>query len=329
MKSEFRNSKSDGEPKAEILKRAGSGPSTSHYQESTGVDYLPCRTCSADSAQSWPQGVKQFVAHPKDGRKAIREKHFRVSKHVKRDLLEASVGGAVWVVVTGTGGYHRLVAVGEPSRISPDRRDFLITWAKCFEFEPPYRPRELDELGWFPLLVKEQKQFKSEFARIRNRNVIRSLERFLKDEGAACRQRANDEFPLTPDGMVVEKESPPSRIAQTVNRITRDTAAAKSLKGLYQHRCQVCGFQIPVSRGEYYIEVHHVRPLGGEHRGHDEHSNMLVLCPNHHAMFDLWLPEFLGTDRIRINGDEFRLEVKHRLSPAVIAYYAKQRNARH
>ena len=34
----------------------------------------------------------------------------------------------------------------------------------------------------------------------------------------------------------------------------------------------------------FYSEVHHLKPLG-EH-GFDNEDNMLVLCPNHHALFD-------------------------------------------
>ncbi|ULA60744.1 MAG: hypothetical protein LZF60_270070 [Nitrospira sp.] len=36
-----------------------------------------------------------------------------------------------------------------------------------------------------------------------------------------------------------------------------------------------------------YAEAHHLRPLGYLHNGPDLPSNMLVLCPNHHAQCDL------------------------------------------
>ncbi len=120
---------------------------------------------------------------------------------------------------------------------------------------------------------------------------------------------------------LAEVESLPERITATVSRIIRDTDAARSLKARYHHRCQVCGLQIEAAPGRYYIEVHHVRPLGAGHDGKDEHSNMLVLCPNHHAMFDLMIPRFLSSERIAIGGEEFRLESQHTLSPDVISYY--------
>ena len=125
-----------------------------------------------------------------------------------------------------------------------------------------------------------------------------------------------------------EAEALPERIKATVSRIIRDTDAARSLKSRYHFSCQVCGLQIQAAHGCYYIEVHHIRPLGGGHDGMDEHSNMLVLCPNHHAMFDLWIPQFLSPKRIAIGQEEFQLESQHTLSPKVISYYNKFREER-
>ena len=53
---------------------------------------------------------------------------------------------------------------------------------------------------------------------------------------------------------------------------------------------------------------------------------MLVLCPNHHKMFDLLIPEFLSGDRISIGGELFTLGLKHKLSPDVTAYHNKLRH---
>jgi predicted restriction endonuclease len=38
--------------------------------------------------------------------------------------------------------------------------------------------------------------------------------------------------------------------------------------------------------GGRYAETHHIRPLGRNHKGIDKETNMIVLCPNHHAMMD-------------------------------------------
>jgi predicted HNH restriction endonuclease len=125
-----------------------------------------------------------------------------------------------------------------------------------------------------------------------------------------------------------EAEPLPERILATVSRIIRDTDAARSLKTRYHYRCQICGLQIQAASGSYYIEVHHIRPLGGGHDGMDEHSNMLVVCPNHHAMFDLWIPRFLNPKRIVIGQEEFQLESRHKVSADTISYYNDFREKR-
>lgn len=65
--------------------------------------------------------------------------------------------------------------------------------------------------------------------------------------------------------------------------LIRDSAKARELKNIYGYRCQLCG-GIHIGNGQYYTEVHHIWPLG--HGGPDDHSNMVVVCPNHHAEFE-------------------------------------------
>jgi predicted restriction endonuclease len=119
----------------------------------------------------------------------------------------------------------------------------------------------------------------------------------------------------------VDLAEPPSRSETRISRIIRDTQAARALKKLYEFHCQVCAMRIEPSLGSFYIEVHHVRPLGGEHKGLDSSNNMLVLCPNHHAMFDFGIPRFLSTDLIEIAGVSHPLNLKHELDKGVIAYH--------
>ncbi len=116
---------------------------------------------------------------------------------------------------------------------------------------------------------------------------------------------------------------PPKKFKTHVSRIIRDTVRARALKELHEYRCQVCGTRIQVSDGTFYIEVHHVRPLGGDHSGLDTINNMLVLCPNHHAMFDFRIPRFLDCERIEMDGVCYPLTTKlnHRLSPEVVDYH--------
>jgi hypothetical protein len=82
------------------------------------------------------------------------------------------------------------------------------------------------------------------------------------------------------------EDYPPARRSVEVSRIIRDSRTARKAKRLHKDRCQVCGEYIEFLNGNRYSEAHHIRPLGGEHRGRDCLENILVLCPNHHAMMD-------------------------------------------
>lgn len=78
---------------------------------------------------------------------------------------------------------------------------------------------------------------------------------------------------------------PPDRKTIIIQRVERDTALSYSLKELYNNQCQICGSTIQLAGG-LYSEVHHLKPLGEKHSGHDIKSNMIVVCPNHHTQLD-------------------------------------------
>lgn len=78
---------------------------------------------------------------------------------------------------------------------------------------------------------------------------------------------------------------PTLRQETTTLRIIRDTQQARSIKEMYDYRCQVCGTQLEGSAGPY-AEAAHIRPLGAPHNGPDTLDNLLCLCPNHHVLFD-------------------------------------------
>lgn len=79
------------------------------------------------------------------------------------------------------------------------------------------------------------------------------------------------------------EEYPPNKITTTITRTVRDTTLSIKVKEERNYRCQVCGTTLFI-KGKGYAETHHVKPLSQE--GPDIESNMLVLCPNHHILFD-------------------------------------------
>jgi hypothetical protein len=80
-------------------------------------------------------------------------------------------------------------------------------------------------------------------------------------------------------------ESPTTR--RTYHNIRlRDTFLAREIKQRYNYICQVCCKPLSLSATEFYAEGHHLKPLGAPHYGPDVMGNIIVLCPNHHLLFD-------------------------------------------
>lgn len=121
------------------------------------------------------------------------------------------------------------------------------------------------------------------------------------------------------------------RVETTTARIVRNTALAKELKEQYQSHCQLCGEAKHRAPLQHYAEVHHVKPLGRPHEGPDEKSNMLILCPNHHADFDHGLvhldPETLevthATDET-VSGQELLRMDDHDIDESVLEYHNEE-----
>lgn len=113
--------------------------------------------------------------------------------------------------------------------------------------------------------------------------------------------------------VALDKEEPSEKRQMVVNRIIRDTVMVRRLKALYGDVCQVCQTTVSAIDGATYSEGHHVRPLGGSHRGSDTEDNILILCPNCHAGADLGFVVF----------DEPNMlwRGNHRLSSANMAYH--------
>lgn len=100
----------------------------------------------------------------------------------------------------------------------------------------------------------------------------------------------------------------------------RDSVMIKKVKAKCGYRCHVkgCDFHLPLSIGVDYVEGHHVQPLA--HGGPDTASNVLILCPNHHALFDYRIPVFETKTRIRI-GDRVENLRPHDVSQEFIDFH--------
>ena len=100
----------------------------------------------------------------------------------------------------------------------------------------------------------------------------------------------------------------------------------KVLKASYRDQCQVCNNVLHIGRGRGYSEGHHIRPLGKG--GADVRENVLILCPNCHALFDL-AAFSLSADGKSITGPEFsnrRITFRkgHKLGLKYVRYYSAE-----
>jgi predicted HNH restriction endonuclease len=74
----------------------------------------------------------------------------------------------------------------------------------------------------------------------------------------------------------------PARIGNLLAGARRDRQLARELHGLYEGRCQLCGYDSLLVYGASAAEAHHVVYLS--RGGDDALENMMLLCPNHHAV---------------------------------------------
>lgn len=115
---------------------------------------------------------------------------------------------------------------------------------------------------------------------------------------------------------------PASRTDVRVNRIIRDTALIQRLKILHNGQCQRCNLRLDLPDGSAYSEGHHLQPLGGPHHGPDVPENVIIVCPNCHALLDL--------AAVQIEREDLRHHSKHLVEQKFISYhnaYVKEKTA--
>lgn len=109
----------------------------------------------------------------------------------------------------------------------------------------------------------------------------------------------------------------------------RCTLLVVELKKRYRGICQVCRKPVVLTAKHFYAEGHHLRPLGAPHLGPDVPGNIIVLCPNHHVMFDRGVATIIPgslmvrhrVDGVFPKGARLRVEPWHELNPKLIEYH--------
>lgn len=153
----------------------------------------------------------------------------------------------------------------------------------------------------------------------------RSLRRFEHDPSVHacgdCFKLGASEFEVaakSPTGVIdlaVDDELP-DRVEVKLLRIVRDTLLARQIKALHLQVCQLCPTVIELPGGGRYAEAHHLRPLGGEHRGPDKSENIICVCPTCHAKLDYGVIPLLRS--------EIRETAGHFIGDEFIQYHNEQ-----
>ncbi|MGC6581292.1 MAG: YDG/SRA domain-containing protein [Akkermansiaceae bacterium] len=113
------------------------------------------------------------------------------------------------------------------------------------------------------------------------------------------------------------------RQATITNRIIRDPELPRTIKELYNYRCQVCGEKVETLSGPY-AEAAHIRPLGVPHNGPDSLDNLLCLCPNHHVALDKYGYTIADNGTLIGIDGELTVDPKHKLNSDHVKYHREQ-----
>lgn len=120
---------------------------------------------------------------------------------------------------------------------------------------------------------------------------VTSYERIIGKSGHyICRFHLESELSISDlekklDENLPENYKTTHRTETTINKINRNIKLREKIKEIYGHKCQVCNVYLRRPHGAIAIGAH-IKGLGQPHNGPDALSNMLCLCPNHHAQFD-------------------------------------------
>lgn len=119
----------------------------------------------------------------------------------------------------------------------------------------------------------------------------------------------------TPSALDLPADDPVAadRVPALIYRILRDTILARSVKSIYEYRCQLCDVTVELPDGSNYAEGHHIKPLGRPHNGLDVVGNILCVCPMHHVQLDYGC--------IRLELGQIRCHHPHQLDTRYIDYH--------
>lgn len=207
----------------------------------------------------------------------------------KLGILKNAVGNTVWVVQgipDGKKTAFSLCGAYVADRIDvedPSSDLYVISGHSVKEFAPPV---PLNNLAWFPALLKSQSNFSLGFNRVNDEMVVKALTVLLAE---------ND--PLSPSGLadVDLPFSGSEGTARLVSHLRRErnqaiveAKKAQTLNANGRLCCEVCGFDFSATYGalgEGFFEVHHLVPLSATSDSVTTTlDDLAILCSNCHRI---------------------------------------------
>lgn len=208
----------------------------------------------------------------------------------KFGVLKNAVGKHVWVVQgipDGKTTAYTLCGVYKADSVDVEDSAtnlYVISGHLIRGFAPPV---PLNDLDWFPSLLRSQSNFSLGFNRISEEAVVQSLND-LKDVHS---QNAVESDLLDIDLMAAETEGAirlVSHLRRERSRALVDAKKKATLKTTGRLCCEACGFNFSSTYGalgEGFCEIHHLTPLSASDAPVTTTlDDLAVLCSNCHRM---------------------------------------------
>jgi hypothetical protein len=228
----------------------------------------------------------------------------------KLGLLKKAVGNTVWVVEGTPDGKktaYTLCGAYVADSVAPESPSsdiYVIRGSQGTSFVPPV---PLNQLSWFPALLKSQSNFSLGFNRVSDESVILALSALLSEN--------NDLSSVSPPPDIDFSASVSEGWRRLVSHLKRERNRAiveakkdAVLSSTGRLSCEVCGFDFSAtygSLGERFCEVHHLIPLSTS----DEPvtttlADLAVICSNCHRIIHLSDPmlSIAGLSEVVRNG---------------------------
>lgn len=164
----------------------------------------------------------------------------------------------------------------------------------------------------------QEKNLKLSVIDVKNLEYIPDKNIGIPEDKAANNKETLDEYYSTDDNNT-------KKITRNVNLSLRNITIVKKIKEIYSHKCQICDETIQIGSNEYLSEAHHIHPLS--ENGEDSTSNLILLCPNHHTMFDYGMITIDLENKVVIHANPVNLlnskliNIKHYINPKNVVYH--------